>query len=317
MSANDRAVIDFGGHLNPSAEGGGSFSHIEAREGPIHRDVEAAWERFQAGGLTGSVLSMSRYIGNDDLEDSRAANDEFLELLDPYDELYALAALPNGVGGQAAAEELERCLENGYNGGAVQTTANGHDITDEEFEPVWEVADDTGAPILLHPLVHDSLGPDVLDNYYEINSIYGREVAIARAVTTMIHDGVFDRYPDLTLVAHHSAGNIAAMTGRIRGILKDSRRGPDDPDIKSDDEFLEQLGNRLYLDSSGYEGDPRVYRLALDVFSPEQILLGTDFPYETRTTEEFQNVIAGIEEAAGDDADRILGQNPFDIMVNV
>jgi predicted TIM-barrel fold metal-dependent hydrolase len=88
--------------------------------------------------------------------------------------------------------------------------------------------------------------------------------------------------------------------------------------LKSADEFLDQLGDRIYLDSSGYEGDPNVYRLAIETFSAEQLMLGTDFPYETRTGEEFQNVIAGVEAAAEPaDVDGILGRNALDLLVNV
>lgn len=316
QAGNGRVVVDFGAHLHPSADPQGSFGYIEETEGPIYRDVDAALERFRAGGLDGAVVSQARYIGHDDAAETRDANDELLSVVEPHDELFALASLPNALGGAASAEELDRCLEAGFNGAAVQTRAGDLEIADESFEPLWEAADATGVPILLHPLVHDSLGPGVLEGY-ELNSIFGREVTLAVQVSKLIHDGVLDRHPDLNLVVHHTAGNIATMVGRIRGVLKESRRESLDG-LKNADAFLDQLGDRLYLDTSGYEGDPTVYRAAIETFSADQVMLGTDFPYETRTAEEFRNVAAGVEAAAPDEAaaDRMLGGNALDLLLH-
>ena len=307
MASSDTSgtvVLDFGAHLLPTAD----------EEDPTYRDIAVAHERFTAGGVDGAVLSWSRYIGSDDVEGTRRANDTLLEVIEGRESYYGLAALPSGAGGEAAAREFERCLDAGWNGGAIETSANGIRATDGEMEPVYEVADDAGAPLLLHPKVHDSLGPGVLDDDYLLNSVFGREVALCETVWRLIHDGFLDRYPDFTPVVHHSGGNIATMLGRVRVKM------PGDPPegLKSADEFEAQLRERVYLDTSGYGGDPVVLGPALDVFSASNVMLGSDYPYEARTGEDFRAIIAGIESVASpDEVDRILGGNALDVLVNV
>lgn len=300
---HDGIVLDFGAHLLPTAED----------EPPLYRDIDEAHERFTAGGLDGAVLSWSRYIGSDDVADTRRANDRLLDVIDQREHYYGLAALPNGAGGEAAAAEFERCLDNGWNGGAIQTTANGVSATDEEMEPVYEVADEAGAPLLIHPKIRDPLGPGVLDDRYLLDKIFGREVALCETVCRMIHDGFLDRHRDFTPVIHHTGGNIAAMLGRIRGSMLD--RGSH---LKSYDDFSSQLRDRVYLDTSGYFGDPIAYGAALDVFSSSNVLFGSDYPYETQSGDDFRTIIDGIRDVADqDDVSRILGENALDILVNV
>lgn len=297
-------VLDFGAHLLPTAD----------EEDPTYRDIDVAHERFTDGGLDGAVLSWSRYIGNDDVADTRRANDRLLEVVQGRENYYGLAALPNGAGGEAAAEEFERCLDAGWNGGAIETTANGRRATDEEMEPVYEVADDAGAPLLIHPKVHDSLGPGVLDDDYLLNSVFGREVALCETVWRMIHDGFLDRFPDFTPVVHHTGGNIATMLGRIRVKMAGDPPGH----LKSVEEFEAQLSDRVYLDTSGFGGDPAVLGPAIDVFSASNVMLGSDYPYEARTGEDFRAIIEGIEAVAEPgEVGRILGGNALDILVNL
>ncbi|MDX1747753.1 MAG: amidohydrolase family protein, partial [Halobacteriales archaeon] len=230
------------------------------------------------------------------------------------DHYYGLAALPNGAGGEAAARELERCLDNGWNGGAIETLTNGIKATDEEMEPVYEVASDAGAPLLIHPKIHDSLGPPILDDDYLLNSVFGREVALCETLCKLIHDGILDRHPGVTPVIHHTGGNFAPFVGRLRGKLE-----VDSSDrLKSYDEFMQQLRDRVYLDTSGYYGDTIAFQAAIDVFGASNMMLGSDFPYETRTGEDFEIIVDGIREVATpEEAERILGGNALDLMVNV
>ena len=140
-----------------------------------HRDSEVAADWLQSAGIDAAALSQLAFMGHDDEAETAAANDALLESTDPFDQFYTLVALPVGAGGETALAEFERCVENGYNGGVLETRTGGIEVNDAELDPVLEYANDMGAPIFVHPKVNDSLHPDALDESYHLNAIFGRE----------------------------------------------------------------------------------------------------------------------------------------------
>lgn len=313
-------IVDFGAHYHPTNPEPFEPYHDFIDEGdgtPICSDSSAVLERYNEAGIDYAVLSQPYYMGASDAGQVAEANDELLELIKQEDSLLGLAAIPTAAGGEAAAKEFRRCLDNGYNGGAVETTSNGVGLLDEELQPVFEVANKTGAPILVHPKLHNSLGEGVLDDTWKLNAIFGREVALASSICKLIHEGTYDEYQNLSLVFHHSGGNIASMVSRIR-LQLDKGRWPGLDDLKSYQEFESQLKSRVFIDSSGYFGDRAPFSSALDVFPASNVLLGTDFPYETRSAETFERFVESFEsECLNPDVKKILGRNALDLLANV
>ena len=322
---DDAPIIDFGAHLHPDdpEEFRGFKQFIEDADGSaIHSDMDAVAARYEEAGVDGAVLSTSMYMGHADLDRVRSGNDVLLDVVDGHEHFYALGAIPTAAGGEAAAAEFERCLDAGFNGGALETKSGGIELHHEEVEPIFEVADRTGAPILVHPKLFDSLHPDALDDTWMLNAVFGRDVALSGSLCKVIHTGVLDRYPNLNLVYHHTGGNVASALGRM---LNQFEKFPPDvwsdapaDSIKSFEEFTHQLESRIYVDTSGYSGYTNVLRSALGAFPTSQLLLGTDFPFETRATEDFRWFVTSVEEeTSGADARRILGENALDLLVNV
>lgn len=309
-------IVDFAAHLHPSSvDGSGIFAFIEAQVGvPVHEDPERFAELYERVGIDYAVLSQPNYMGHGDAPETRAANDELLSVLADYDQFFGLAALPVAAGGDEAAAEFERCLAEGYHGGALETRSGGIELTDRELEPVLEVADESGAPILVHPPIHDSLHPDVLDDTWQLNAIWGRETALCESLFKVIHEGVLDRYPDLHLVYHHCGGGIAGMMGRIQLYLEGDRF-PEKERLLDYAEFKRRLEERIYVDLSGHFGRPGVYRRTLEEFPSTRILFGTDFPYETRQPAEFDKLVSSVRETATiTGSDRILGGNALELL---
>lgn len=318
MTSQKSPIVDFGAHVHPNPpEGSGIFNFIQETDGLDQSDPDQVAQRYAESGIDAAVLSQSRYMGNSDLEATREANDALLKIIEDYEEFYGLAAIPVAAGGDVAAQEFERCLKSGYNGGAIETLMNGIEITDDALEPVFEVADRTGAPIMVHPLVHESLGADVLDDDYKLNATFGREVALCDSLCKTIHTGILDRYENLNLVFHHTGGGIAGMLGRLELQLNDDI-WPGLDDLKSYEEFKRQIEERIYFDTAGHYGDDTILRTHLEKLPASTLMYGTDFPYETRTPEQFQRIVEGIEHVASKmEADDILGRNALDLLVNV
>lgn len=322
---SDAKIIDFAAHCHPDDPPENEFVHgfVERDLGaPVWRDMDAIVTTYAEAGLDGAVLSQPYYLGHADLDRVEAANDSLLAAVEGYENLFTLASIPTAAGGAVAAAEFERCLESGFNGGALETKTDGVELHHEAVEPILEVGDQTGAPILVHPKLFDSLHPDALDDTWMLNAVFGRDVALAGSICKVVHTGVLDRYPNLNLVFHHTGGNIASSLGRLHSQLE--KFPPDvwseapDGTIKSYDAFKRQLEERIFVDTSGYYGYDTVLRSALSAFPTSQLLLGTDFPFETRFPDEFDQFVSSVEgEASEADADRILGENALDLLVNV
>ncbi|WP_324666104.1 amidohydrolase family protein [Haloarcula sediminis] len=310
-------TIDFGAHIYPPDVFPEPLtgSPIQATIGDALDSIETLEQRYEAAGIDEVVLSQPYYMGIDDPESTRRANDALFELFDEREGLYGLAALPVSAGGAAAAEEFERALDRGYNGAAIETKTNGVELVDTELEPVFDVAEQYGAPILVHPKLDESLHPDVLSDKYLLNATFGREAALAESISKVIHQGILDRHPDLNLVYHHLGGNIASMIGRIHLQLEEGR-WPGQERTKDFEAFSQQLRERVYLDTSGFFGYETPVETALEVFPTSNLLFGTDYPFEPRSADELTSFRNTITEVASQEMQKILHDNAEELLVN-
>lgn len=307
-------VIDFGAHFYPPEldlpdRGGAERERMDQKAGKdrLH-DADTVITEMKEGGYDAMTLSITSFMGHDDAEHTAHSNDILYEYVEEYDEFYGLASIPIGASGEEAADEFARCIDMGFNGGALHETDVG--LTDEEMEPVLEIADNTGAPIFVHI-------PELPNIEYRFNATFGREHAQQESISEVIHNEVYDRYPDLNIIWHHLGGNIASMLGRVH-LHADPGRWLNQEPMKSFDEYKADLEERVYVDTSGFFGYSAPVRIALEEFPSTQILFGTDFPWEPRSETELEVLSdAVLESGTHRDARRILGENALDLMVNV
>lgn len=327
-------VIDFGAHLYPEQlfpeheyaevlerspyDGERSRQPYLDLLGSRFYDPEILTDLYDRAGYDRAVLSLPYYMGHDDINETQTANDKLLEIVQSSEMFYGLASIPVAAGGETAAEEFERALDDGYNGGAVSARNGDVELDDSELEPVYEVAVEHDAPLFVHPVLNESLHPDVLDDTYLLNAVFGREIVQAESICKVVHAGVFDRYPDLDMVYHHHGGNIASFIGRLF-IQLDSGRFPDRQIyIKDFYEFKEQLEENIYIDTCGYLAHPGPTRTALEVFPDSQVLLGTDYPFEPRSVRELRKYISTIRDHTSyNGARNVLGENAMSLLTNV
>jgi predicted TIM-barrel fold metal-dependent hydrolase len=319
MDTDRGPLVDFGAHFCPDDPPADLADHefiAEQQGASLYDDIDALRERYDAAGVDRATLSREDVIGVADVERVRRENDAMLETARDHPDVYTLAAVPTAAGGERAAAELRRCIEAGHNGGVIRTKSEGIELHHEAVEPILETAAELGAPLLVHPKVHESLHPDALDDEWHLNAIFGREVAVCESLFKVVHGGVLDRHPDLNLVFHHLGGNIASMLGRIRGDLREGRR-PGTDGLKPYDAFREQLAERVYVDTSGFYGDPAAFRATLEAFSASNLLFATDFPYETRTAADFDAIVSTVRDLCSPaEARAVLGGNAQSLLVN-
>lgn len=271
-------------------------------------DPKTVIKELKEAGIDAMAFTNNSYLSHDDVEETATSNDAVLESVQRYDEFYGIAALPIEAGGDEAAAEFERSIDMGLQGAGLNKQEVG--LTDSEMEPVLEVADRTGAPLFFHIQKLPSVE-------YRFNAIFGRERAQMESISKVIHEGIYDRYPNLKIVWHHLGGNLAAMLGRLH-LHADPGRWPNQENMKSFTEFKADLEERVYVDTSGYFGYTAPIRIALEELPSTQILFGTDYPWEPRSSKELTVMVNAIKDSGNNrDVERILGQNALDLMVNV
>lgn len=186
------------------------------------------------------------------------------------DRFTALGTVPLAKG-RAAAAELEYCMrELGFKGVQVLTTVAGRELSDPEFAPFWEKAEELGAVVLLHPNGFTEAGR--LTRFYA-NNVIGNPLETTLALHYLIFDGVLERHPALKLIAVHGGGYLASYSGRMDhawGARSDVRGTLPQPPSS----YLK----KVFFDTVVFT--PHQLDYLVRVFGADQILMGTDYPYD-------------------------------------
>ena len=171
---------------------------------------------------------------------------------------------------QAAIEELDRAVERlGLAGIEIGSNINGVELDSPELEPFWARVAAHGVPVLIHP--HYIAGADRLGDYY-LRNLIGNPMDTAIAGARLLLGGVLERYANLKIILSHGGGALPGILGRILHgyqVRPESRARAHDP---------EQLARRLYYDTIVFR--PEALRYLVEMFGAEQIILGTDYPFD-------------------------------------
>jgi aminocarboxymuconate-semialdehyde decarboxylase len=176
---------------------------------------------------------------------------------------------------QLAARELRRThQELGLKGVEIGTSVGETMLDDPSLDPFYDAAEDLGAPILLHPYVF-MLGLRTLpgfDRFFLQNNV-GNMVETHTAAARLLLGGVFDRHPRLRVQLSHGGGGLTYQLGRLdhtyrlRAQVREvAKRAPS-----------EYVGNLLF-DTVVYGAKP--LRFLVDLVGPENVVFGTDHPFD-------------------------------------
>jgi aminocarboxymuconate-semialdehyde decarboxylase len=172
--------------------------------------------------------------------------------------------------GQAVIELEVAVKRLGLKGVQILTSVNGGELSDPKYLPFFAKAEELGAFIMLHPNGFSD-GRRFTDYYF--NNVVGNPLETTLALHQLIFSGTLARFPELKLLAVHGGGYLPAYSGRIDhawGARDDSHAGLPLPPSH----YLRQV----YFDTVVFTEHQLAY--LIDVFGPDRILMGTDYPFD-------------------------------------
>jgi aminocarboxymuconate-semialdehyde decarboxylase len=199
-------------------------------------------------------------------------NDEIAAVAARYpDRFVGLATLPL-QDPQRAADELKRAMRSlGLRGAQIGTNVNGRNLDDPTLDPVWAMANELKAFILVHP--HGEILPgDRLKSYYMRNFV-GLPFETTMAGAALVFGGVIERHPDIAFCLCHGGGFVPYQAGRF--VHAFNVRTEPKARLKGSPE--ESLA-RLHYDTIVHS--PRALEFLIATVGPEHVLLGSDYPFD-------------------------------------
>ena len=174
-----------------------------------------------------------------------------------------------------AVQELETAVkELGLKGAAIGANLNGEAFADPRFHPVWAKAEELGVPLFIHPQGTPELAKKFVGNGWLSNTIgYPLETTIA--LSHLIFEGMFDRFPKLKVIAAHGGGFLPSYADRSDHacLASPTSCNPNIQLKKAPTEYLRQI----YFDSLVFT--PEAIRHLVAQVGASQVLLGSDTPY--------------------------------------
>lgn len=213
------------------------------------------------------------------------------------DRFVGLATLPMGHIDPAVAEMERAHRQLGFSGFEINADVDGADLDDRRFDPVWEKAVELGMVVVLHP--QGFTQGERMGDYYLVN-VLCMPLASTLALSRMILGGVWERFPELTMVVVHGGGYLPFYFARTDHAFRhrpELRKHIDRPPS----EYL----HMLHFDTTVFSHGMVEYLVA--EFGADHVLMGSDYPFDMGPTDPL-GFVSGARLTAAE-RDLIVGGN--------
>ncbi len=185
----------------------------------------------------------------------------------------------------AAVKEVDRAVtELGACAAQIHSNVNGRALDDPAFFPVFERLERLGKPVFLHParpMSHADYESEE-ESRYEIFWGLGWAYETSAAMARIVFSGMFDKLPNLKVLAHHWGAYIPHAEGRLPhwegrssqsdrtdyGPLKDSLKRP-----------ATEYFKMFYADTAMF-GAQAASQCGLEFFGADHSLFASDCPFD-------------------------------------
>jgi predicted TIM-barrel fold metal-dependent hydrolase len=150
---------------------------------------------------------------------ARICNDGMAELCARYPERFptfiASLALNNP---DSCLTEIRRSVKDlGARGVQIFSNVDGRPLDLPEFAPIFDAMAELDLPIFLHPARGANFADYATEqkSKYELWWAFGWPYETSVAMARIAFAGIFDRHPDLKIIAHHYGGMVPYFEGRV------------------------------------------------------------------------------------------------------
>jgi aminocarboxymuconate-semialdehyde decarboxylase len=243
-------------------------------------DMEQRFEDMAASDVDMQVLSNTpqTFLYNQDAGLTTATsvlqNEQIAKHVAAHPDCFqGIATLPMQAP-KAAADELNRAMTKlGLKGAQIGSNINGRNLDEPEFEPLWQVANERRAFIMVHP--NNVAGADRLKNYY-LNNLIGNPLDTTIAAASLVFGGVIERFPNIKFFMVHGGGFAPYQAGR----WQHGWHVRPEPQVHLKKPPAEMIRS-FYWDTI-LHGKPALEFLVAE-FGAAHVLLGSDYPYDMGT----------------------------------
>jgi len=181
----------------------------------------------------------------------------------------------------------------------VFSNVNHVGLDDRRFWPVYEVANELGAVIMIHP-THPQ-GVEAMQDYW-LMPLDGFLFDTTLAASRLVFSGVVKRFPRIRWILAHLGGTIPYLAERLdRGYraFRECREHIDEPPTA-------YLKRHFWYDTVNFSTGPLM--LAIEFAGVDRILAGSDYPHQIGSIPLMRESITALPISDVDRA-RILGGN--------
>ena len=279
-----RVTIDADG--NPNIHYPGDYN-VAVRG---HRDLDYRAGVLQELGVAKQVVTLTTpgtHVEKPDVAVRLAAmvNDEFKAAMErPDGKFTALATLPLNDP-TASAKELERAMRQlGMRGAMLFSNVNGVALSDRRYWPLYEIANDLGAVLYIHP--EHPINVEMMKEYW-LMPLVGFLYDTTLAAASLVFAGVPERFPKIRWALCHLGGTIPYLAERLdRGFhaFRDCRANIQ----REPSSYLKQF----YYDTVNFSQG--ALKLAIDFAGADHILAGSDYPHQIGSIPSMLDAIAKL-----------------------
>lgn len=204
------------------------------------------------------------------LELARYLNDDIAILVAKHPKRYiGLGTVPM-QDAKCAIEELERIKEIGLKGIQIGSNINDLNLSEPEFFPIFEAAQDLNLAVMVHPW--NMMGFHDMRKYW-LPWLVGMPAETSRAACSLIFGGVLERLPDLRVNFSHAGGSFLPTIGRVEHGFNCR---PDLVAVDNDKNPRDYIG-KFWVDCITH--DPKLLKYILELQGSKRVTLGSDYPF--------------------------------------
>ncbi len=221
--------------------------------------------------------------------------------------LAAFASLPMQFPDLAVAMLEEAVKKQGLKGAAIGGNVAGEDFCQTQFHPVLAKAQELGVMLFIHPQSTPELQARFKGNGW-LSNVIGNPLDTTIALQKLIFEGVFDKYPELKVLAAHGGGFLGSYAPRMDRscFVSPQNCNPEIVLKKMPTEYIRQI----YYDALVFT--PEALRHLAAEVGASQIMIGTDHPIPWE--EDPVSHVMATPELSEEDRLAILGENAIRVL---